>query len=282
MAFSDILTAREGLYMESLISRLASASWAIRLLAAIDEGGGVTYDTKPLLFEARVGHALAEAQVTDLHYEVRTGVGDSTVDFSFRHGGPVWLAEVVSIGRSDAVEAATHRRGSIFSTLLSSPHLSESRDKRKQSEEGESLLVIGKIGEKVHDGKKPIKFPLPAPDQYHVLIVDMRGHLGGGDIEDWKQIAYGTEVVAPHFQKYWVNDQDERIPIYGVWHPKNTMRFAATARERLHAILFVSEQRYADEALTEKCWPCFNPHLIADEAQARALAAQFPLGPRSR
>ena len=73
-------------------------------------------------------------------------------------------------------------------------------EERRQSEEGESLLAIQKIGEKVHDGKAAIKFPVLVPDQYHVVIVDMRGHLGGGDIEDWKQIAYGAEHVAPQYR----------------------------------------------------------------------------------
>ena len=60
--------------MESLLSRLSGAPWAKRLLAAINEQAGVTYDTMPLLFEARVGHALNQA---------RTGNEDSIgADFS--------------------------------------------------------------------------------------------------------------------------------------------------------------------------------------------------------
>jgi hypothetical protein len=254
---------------------LAQAPWASRLVAAIADGGGVTYKNKPLLFEARVGHALSQTQVALLAYEVSTGVGGSTVDFCFGVS-PVWLAEVVSIGRSDALEAATHHAGPFFQTVLTSPQPSQSVSQRIQSEEGESLLVVQKIGQKVHDGRRPIKFPEPIRGRYHVVIVDMRGYLGGGDIHDWKQIAYGAEVVEPQYQKVWIGKNDERLPLLGVWHPQNTQRFAATARERLHAILFVNEQTYRDSALTEECWLCFNPHLVT-ATQARDLAAAFPL-----
>jgi hypothetical protein len=141
----------------------------------------------------------------------------------------------------------------------------------------ESLLVVQKIGEKVHDDTAPIKFPVPVPDQYHVVIVDMRGHLGGGDIEDWKQIAYGTEHVASQYQEYWLDKEDRRIPLPGVWHPENRMRFAATARERLHAIIFVAEKKYSDDAFSNGAWIACNPHLFPNEATARTVFALFPL-----
>jgi hypothetical protein len=75
MDWSEVLTEREGVYMTRLLPRLAQAPWASRLVAAIADGGGVTYKNKPLLFEARVGHALSQTQVALLAYEVSTRRG---------------------------------------------------------------------------------------------------------------------------------------------------------------------------------------------------------------
>jgi hypothetical protein len=274
--WSEILTQSEAEYMVGVIERLRSISWARPLINTIEQRGGLTFSTKPLLFEARVALALVLAGIDPVHYEYPAGVGESTVDFRFG-SQPRWLVEVVSIGRSDAVEAATFHSGHFYGTTLSSPHQSKTMRERRQSEEGESLLVVQKIGEKVHDGKAATKFPVPVPDQYHTVVVDMRGHLGGGDIEDWKQIAYGAEHVAAEFRKYWLDQDDRQIPLRGVWHLENRMRFAATARERLHAIMFVGEEEYADGALSEHAWIACNPHLFPDEASARAALRHFPL-----
>ena len=276
MDWSEILTQSEGEYMQSVIERLRSNAWALPLVNEIEQRGGLTFATKPLLFEARIAHALALANVEPIQYEFPAGVGESTVDFRFGTR-PTWLVEVVSIGRSEAVEAATFRSGSAYGTTLSSPRTSASMDERRQSEEGESLLVIQKIGEKVHNGKAPIKFPVPIPDHYHVVIVDMRGHLGGGDIQDWRQIAYGAEHVAVQYRKYWLDKDNRQTPLRGVWHTENRMRFTATARERLHAIMFVAEREYSDGALSKGAWVACNPHLFANETAARAALAHFPL-----
>jgi hypothetical protein len=270
--------------MQGVIERLRSNPWALPLVNTIEQRGGVTFDNKPLLFEARVAQALILAKVSPIEYEFHAGVGESTVDFQFGTS-PQWLTEVVSIGRSAALEAATVHSDPFYSTALLSPHPSQSMQQRRQSEEGESLLVIQKIGEKVHDGTNPIKFPVPVPGQYQVVIIDMRGYLGGGDIHDWKQIAYGAELVAPHYRKYWLDKDDRQIPLRGVWHPRNRMRFAATARERLHAIMFVAEKEYSDGAFSAGAWIACNPHLFPDEPAARAVLAQFPLwkpSPRGR
>jgi hypothetical protein len=282
MDWSEILTESEAEYMQGVLARLRPIPWAAPLVASIDLQGGLTYSNKPLLFEARVANALHLAGVKPIEYEYLTGVGDSTVDFRFETAQTVWLAEVVSIGRSEAVEAATVEAGTVelgklYRTALSSPRPSGTPEERRQSEEGESLLVIQKIGEKVFDKKKPIKFPIPLPGQYHVVIVDMRVHLGGGDIADWKQIAFGAEIVAPEHRKVWLTDDNRAIPVQGVWHPENPMRFAATARERLHAIIFVAEEHYRDGALPEVAWVACNPHLFPDNAACRAAFAQFPL-----
>lgn len=276
MDWSEILTQSEGEYMQKVLPKLEALAWAKPLVSEIISRGGITYANKPLLFEARVAHALAQLGTTEVEYEYATGVKDSRVDF--RVGTrPKWLLEVVSIGRSKAVEAATFQKGAFYGTVLSSPRVDDTQEERKQSEEHEGLLVVQKIGEKVHDKNGPVKFPTPCDGQYHAVVVDMRGHLGGGDIEDWKQIAFGAEVVAPEFRKQWLGPDSKPIPMMGVFHPSNTMRSGQTARERLHAIVFVAEEQYADGALLENAWFAGNPHLISDEARAREILSTLPL-----
>jgi hypothetical protein len=276
MDWSEILTESEGRYMQDVLVKLRKVSWAAPLLTAIESQGGITHDNKPLLFEARVANVLAKLCLADVEYEFPTNVNGSKVDFRLGTH-PRWLVEVVSIGRSKHKEAATVSDGVMFGTVLSSPRICDTYDERKRSEEHESLLVVQKIGEKLQDKKGPIKFPVIVPDQYHAIIVDMRGHLGGGDIEDWKQIAYGTETVAPEFRKAWLTNDDKVVPFMGVWHPRNSMRFAATARDRLHAIIFVAEEHYSDNAFLDNAWVAGNPHLFSDEAAAAAAISTLPL-----
>ena len=262
--------------MQSVLEELKEVPWAAPLLAEIEKQGGITYANKSFLFEARVAYALAKAGLTAAQYEFPTGVKDTKVDFRLGTT-PEWLVEVVSIGRSKGVEAASFEDGPFFGTILSSPTQGDTPAERKQSEEHEGLLVVQKIGEKVYDKHEPVKFPPVSPDQYHAVIVDMRGHLGGGDIHDWKQIAYGAEVVGEEYRKSWLTADDKAVPFMGIWHPDNPMRSAATARERLHMILFIGEEDYTDDGFLKNAWFAFNPHLVKDLAEAEKIASTFPL-----
>jgi hypothetical protein len=276
MDWSEILTESEANFMQSRVfPHLAGLPWARPLVDEVQRRGGLTYDNKPMLFEAHVAYALARAGANPITYEHPTGVGSTTVDFRIGTA-PTWLVEVVSIQRSNAARAATISAGPFTVFRLSSPQSAQSEQERRQSEEGESLLVVQKIGEKVYDRTGPIKFPPPQADCFHMLIVDMRGHFGGGDIHDWKQIAFSAEVAPEELRKYWLLN-DRRVPMQGVWSERNPMRFAATARQRLHAIMFVAEEVYADDRLTEGAWIAGNPHLFRDEATARAVLQTFPL-----
>jgi hypothetical protein len=274
--WSEILTQSEAEHMQRILQELQEVEWAEPLVREIANRGGITYDTKPLLFEARVAHTLHRKRIADVQYEYAAGVGDSTVDFRFGTA-PEFLVEVVSIGRSAAVERATFHNGPMFGTILTSPHSDQSEEERQESEEGEGLLAIQKIGEKVYGRRAPVKFPLPQESRYHVVVVDMRGHLGGGDIDDWRQIAFGAEAVVPEWRKHWLGKDGNPMPVRGVWHPDNPMRFAATARERLHAIMFVAEEHYQDDGLGIGSWTAANPHLFAAEEEARRALDLFPL-----
>lgn len=277
MDWSEVLTDSEGNYMLGVLDVLQSTPWAIALLQKIERHGGITYANKPLLFEARIANAIRASGVDSVEYEHRAGVGDSSVDFRLLTT-PNWLIEVVTIERSSALEDATIISGPYEGTRLSSPNSSQTLNERTQSEEGEALLVVQKIGEKVHNAKSPIKFPVPSSEQYHAVVVDMRGHLlDGGDIIDWRQIAYGGEAVREEDQKYWLDRHDRRIPLHGVWHPKNRMRFAETARERLHAIMFVAEKNYEDGEIPTSSWIAHNPYLFPNAVAARTAMSSFPL-----
>ena len=281
MDWSEILTQSEGTFMERALTELREVPWALPLVREIGNRGGITFENKPLLFEARVALALSRQSLDRVEYEFNAGVSDSTVDFRLGTH-PDYLVEVVSIGRSAALERATFHNEPLYGTILSSPRDSKSLAERQQSEEGESLLVVQKIGAKVHNGRSPIKFPEARAGTYHVVVVDMRGHLGGGDIHDWRQIAFGAEAALPEFRKHWLDPQNRLIPLLGVWHPENRMRFAATARERLHAIMFVAEERYGDDAISEGAWIACNPHLFGTEDEACRAFDCFPLQPLPR
>lgn len=276
MDWSEILTYSEAEYMRSVLSELRSIAWAKPLVQRIEQNGGICYVNKPFLFEARIAHALSKCDLSAIEYEFNTGVGNTSVDF-FIQGTARWFLEVVSIGRSNAIKAATVTDGPFYRYELSSPREDQTPAQRKQSEEGESILVMQKIGAKVQNKSGPVKFPAPQQGTYSAVIVDMRGHFGGGDIYDWKQIAFGASSVPPEYRKYWITEENSTIPMHGIWDLNNTMSFAKFSRERLHAIMFISEENYDDESLARNTWTACNPHLFQNEEEARSALMTMPL-----
>src|SRR5262249_2401776 len=113
MDWSDVLTQGEAEFMQGALRDLQSAPWATPLVREIANRGGLTVENKPLLFEARVAYALHTLGITDVDYEFAAGVGQTTIDFRFGRN-PEYLVEVVSIGRSAALDRATFQGGSFF------------------------------------------------------------------------------------------------------------------------------------------------------------------------
>lgn len=70
--------------MIGVIERLWSVSWALPLVNTIEQRGGLTFSTKPLLFEARVALALVLAGIDPVHYEFPAGVGGEHRRLSIR------------------------------------------------------------------------------------------------------------------------------------------------------------------------------------------------------
>lgn len=137
--WGQTLSEREGRVMERVLSELSSAPWARPLVERIDRDGGLVSDNMPLLFEARIAHALHMQGLTP-EYEFRAGIGDSVIDFCVS-GSKDWLFELTSIRPSEAVKRATVEDGPFVSKFLRSPNAENTSPENEESEEGEMLLA---------------------------------------------------------------------------------------------------------------------------------------------
>jgi hypothetical protein len=77
----DVLSAHERNLVYPIMTELAAEVWAMQLIAAIDENGGLIAANKGRLFVVRFGHALRQVGITP-RYEI-PGEGQSTLDFGF-------------------------------------------------------------------------------------------------------------------------------------------------------------------------------------------------------
>jgi|SRR5450631_407317 len=259
------------------LEALSTTDWAQRLLKRV-RSLGITLAADDTLFELRYAHDLARARVAPV-YEHPTGVGNSKVDFKLPGKVP-WLVELVSIRESDAMKDATTEetfgRGIRTETLLltSTAGISDPT-KKKQTQQEELLRVVHKIGEKVYNGKKPIKFPVPDGSAFHMLLVDMRGFEGFGepDRDHCRQIVGGPALVREPFNVERHADTWE--PIRGVWDEANPTMAAELLRERIHVIGFVHEQFYCDDEIRDITLPFLNPALFPENERFHDL---YPLG----
>src|SRR5207253_2519349 len=110
-----------------------------------------------LMFEVRVAYALHRLGFS-AEYEHQTGAGTKSADFRVR-GDRDWLIELVSLGVTDAVKAATRQEGPLVSLDLNS----NAKD-RKQSEEGELIKAIERIADKA------TKFGRPSSAMHMILV----------------------------------------------------------------------------------------------------------------
>lgn len=277
--WGEILTSREVDYCCGLIKRLQPLAWPQLLLRRLAEQSKWSKQTKPLLFELRYAGDLNASNLSPT-YEYATGVGDSSVDFQIKADGVEWLVEIATLLTSDAVKRASWESGLFFGASLQS----NSTDKG-QSVEGETLVAQQKIGQKVFDGKGPIKFPPPSPGRYNVILIDMRGFaITGGGIWDYRQIAYGRHGLPPDMQYltyYWTDDQGKSRPILGLFDEHNTyQRAAKVVQERIHFIGFCNDESYVQNGVRDNTLFLPNPIIFADDAAARAAYDRYPLKPK--
>ena len=98
--WEDHLGTLEVSRTQAAVERLSNEPWAQPLIRRLEEQGWPSVESRPLMFEARFGEALADAAV-DVEYEYSAGVGESTVDF--RTVADIdWLIELVSLQETDA------------------------------------------------------------------------------------------------------------------------------------------------------------------------------------
>ncbi len=241
----DFLTGREGDFMESVLDELADTPWAKPLVDNINDTGGLTGDNKAKLFELRC----------------------------FTSAGRDFLVEMMRLEETDAVRAATTAEEFTDGAVMVSRHLGTNAEDARQSEEGETLKAVERICQKFESGGKPHKFPPPGPAT-HVLLVDFRTFLNGGDTWDRVHVGLGGECVPSELhRRYWKNNL-----ISGVFSPKTNLRGAAEARERLHFIGFVNENSYEAGAIGPAIQFIANPQLFKTSDEARAALAGWPLG----
>ena len=263
--WTDSLKQAEVELTSRAINALQHIAWAAPLLNRLDKAGGITTQNRPLLFEIRVAYEIHRACRTAT-YEF-TSACDGSVDFRV-HGSPEWLIEIVSIGESDAVKEATVKNDPISQVLLKSI----SGD-NKSSEEGELILLQQKIGEKVFNAGKPVKFPTPEY-KIHLILADVRGfNIGASDRYDYDHAAQGAGVLPdPIYVRFWANE-----PIKGLFERSNPLRASKFIQERIHFLGFVKEKNYSEGEITRRTYLSPNPHLFADRNEIARVYDTFPL-----
>jgi hypothetical protein len=274
----DNLTSAEAQFMQHVLQTLKNEPWAKQLVRTINDAGGITQANMPFLFEARVAYALHERGIKP-DYEYKTDVGNSSVDFRIIGKSKNWLVEIVKIGESAAAAAATHQHGPYIGGLLKTPSAGATADEAKESPEGELLLAEQKIAEKVVSGRNPIKFPKPTAGSFHMIIIDMRAFLHGGDEDDYAQICYGAAGVHHPANVFnWPNPSTGKAePIKGLFQPANPLRGAPVIQERVHFLGFVTEKSYKAGEISKVMRPFANPHLLGDEQEASHAWKTNPL-----
>lgn len=272
----DFLSVGEAEFTQHCLETLYNVPWAQPLLQRVKEGGGLARKNMTFLLEARYAHEL-HCSGSIIDYEYSAGVGGSTIDFRIR-GNPDWFVEIVMIGESQAAKTATFFDGVFTSRQLTTPRPSSTKDERKQSSEGEMLLVEQKICAKVIRGEKPIKFPKPE-GAYHLILVDMRAYLSGGDNDDYSQIAGGARAVSNRFNIFgWPNPKTNRMePIKGLFESTNPLAGSKLVQERIHFLGFVAEKEYRDGEISSKTSFRPNPNYFSSGDEVRQALKTYPL-----
>jgi hypothetical protein len=261
------------------LATLRPLPWAKGLVAGIDRTG-ITEKADDFLFELRYAHDAARAGLTP-EYECAAGVNGSTVDFKFPGTRP-WLVELVSVRQSVHARSATtieiDEPGVTLSSMsLHSARATDDPARAKGTPQHELLRVVHKIGEKVWDGKRPIKFPTPDGAALHMILVDMRGFegmAGHPDRDHCRQIVGGPDLVSE--KAFVASHHDTGEPIRGVWDPANKSQAALVLRERVHVIGFVHEQIYCDDEIRDVTLPFLNPAFFAQEDRLDGYPLRSP------
>ena len=268
----DTWSAEENIFSYFVLDKLADDEWAQSLLRKIYACGGVVKRNQDLLFELRFAYALHLSGI-DPQYEI-PGEGQSSIDFGLRSAGQYWRVELMRLNETKAVEGATHTRVTADGIKLSSRFLSTYANDKRQSVDGETLKAVQRICQKCECNGNPHKFP-PPNGSYHVILVDFRQFLEGGDEQDKIHIGLGGEFVAGDgYRMYW----DSEL-ISGVFNTRTTVRGAKEARERVHFLGFVDEKEFVSGEIAQATEFIANPFLFDAGSDANAVLDSWPLQP---
>ena len=270
--FWDSLSVDEAQFVESVMGELADEPWARSLLLDINGNGGLTRVNKAKFFELRFGYALHQVGIIP-RYEV-DGEAQSTLDFGLASSGKDWLVELMRLEETEAVRRATYLKVDEDGTEWSSRTLSTNAKAPTESEEGETLKAVQRICQKCERDGRAHKFSVPH-STYHVILVDFRTFLHGGDVYDRIHVGLGGAAVREAAcRRYWNGNL-----ISGVFSPHTNVRGAAEVRNRVHFLGFVCEKSYEPCAFGRATQFIFNPNLFSSADDAYAAIASWPLQP---
>ena len=251
---------------------LAAEPWAGRLLRDIDRNGGLTRANKARFFELRFGHGLHQAGITP-DYEVK-GEGRSTLDFGFTASGQCWLVELMRLEETEAVKRATSTKRDDDGIVWSQQLLGTNSQDATQSEEGETIKAVQRICQKCERNGEPHKFPMPDA-AYHVMLVDFRTFLHGGDEYDRIHVGLGGKYVPEEICRRYCDGN----PISGVFSPRTKVHGAPEIRQRVHFLGFVCEETYENGAFGRATQFIVNPNLFQSAAEVQSAIETWPLRP---
>jgi hypothetical protein len=257
-----------------IISEFQKNSLCPNLTAKIIECG-FNQQSIPFLFELRFAHELARRDIS-FQYEFQA-FDDTSVDFRFSTEGACVLAELLSVGTTSRVNDSISTKSSADGAVWHSLDLSDTHKDKRLTETGEVLIAQQKICEKVFKNGKPVKFPLPAAsDAFHIIVVDMRGFLGGipSDHADYFQLCFGNDAVGLAEKRFWRADGRDK-PVLGIFQDTERPRGAREIRKRIHGILFTRDTTYGTGSILDPKTSILipNPNLLCDEASKRHLRA---------
>jgi len=269
--WSNHLKDREVKYTKYVIDKLKNISWAKPIIKRFNNEGRFISENMQTMFELRFAYELHKAGYIP-EYEYNAGVGNSTIDFKVNNDKNNWLIELVSLRTSKAAKRATKKVGeNEYHQILSS----EFSD--KQTEEEEMITAIQKVGEKVYQNNKIIKFPIIESNVYNMIFIDARGYLNqGGDGYDYRQMAWGKNGIPPEFVHYSKNDEGNLEHIKGIFEESCPIKSSEYVRERIHFLGFVNEREYKDSEIKNEAFYFFNYHLFKNNDEKKAFDS-FPL-----
>jgi len=251
---------------------LSKQPWAKRLIAEIDQRGGVSNEANEGdLFTLRFGWemslACAKGNVT---YEFAAGVGNSTVDFRLQTGGRDWLFECMAINESLSTqkmwESSKEEVGSgIFAVGASFngrfPNI-------RERPEAELHRVYQSMWQHIWQPEEGSyrKFPERTSTSANVLVVSMSGLEGIGDPDQYhcREIAFGSSSLP-------FECRSADLP--GLFNPNNGEPGAVAMRERADLLVFIDDVHgiYDDAEIRRSSYFAANP------SSQPWIMAEYPL-----